>query len=137
MNTKPLICSMLLVLSFAATSATAQDVGARRGPNLMPAPHVDQNYLNNSNTYDNPAETRSRRGANVMPMPQDQAPAQATPRTQRAPAQADNGERAPSDAGARRSGPNIVGESAGLSEGESEDARRREVIPGCERCVAI
>ena len=133
MITRQLICTVLVALSCLAGTARAQD-NNRRGPNVMPAPQQNENYSNNTNTYDR-GNAQALRGPNTIQAQESSAQARLTPRTERAPV--DNTTQARPEA-AERSGPNIVGEPAGLSAPEDDRSGRRGVtVPGCERCVAI
>ena len=135
MNNKQLMCAMLTTMACLAGTAIAQDAIDRRGPNVMPAPHHGEHYSNNSNTY-NGYGPQSRRPPNVMQAPETTPQARVTPRGEHARAQTENQTRVTPGSG-DRSGPNIVGEPAGLSAEGDKNGRRGEATPGCEKCVAI
>ncbi len=144
MKTKQLLLTAMVAMSCFAGAASAQDYD-RRGPNVMPAPQGNGNYYNNTNTYDR-SEAQSRRCANVMQAPESQPQARATPRAERSPAAPESapqlsqgGQGAQGTQGNEsRSGPNIVGEAAGLpAESPRDNGRRTDAVPGCDKCVAI
>lgn len=81
MKSKRLICTAVMAMSCFTGLAAAQDFD-RRGPNVMPAPHGNGNYSNNTNTYNHSA-AQERRGPNVMPGSQSNAQERTAPRAER------------------------------------------------------
>jgi len=116
MKTRQLICAVAIAMSSFASTAAAQNID-RRGLNVMPAPQQGGNYPNNTNTYGG-AETQPRHSTNALHA--DRLPA-------------------PAESGAQdRSGPNSTGDSFGLpAESRRDNGRHSDMIPGCDRCVAI